>query len=100
MGYKHLSLEERYYIKTAKKSGKTLTEISSDMGRSQSTISRELLRNTGKRGYRHKQAMQLAQKRHTLTPKRVKLTESIKAQIASLIRRDWSPEQIAVHFFS
>ena len=95
MGYKHLSLEERYYIETAKKAGKTLTEISSDMGRSQSTISRELLRNTGKRGYRHKQAMQLAQKRHTLKPKRVKLTESIKAQIASLIRQDWSPEQIA-----
>lgn len=95
MGYKHLSLEERYYLEIAKKAGKTLTEIASDMDRSQSTISRELIRNTGERGYRHKQAMRLAQERHTIKPKQVKLTESIKQQITSLIRQDWSPEQIA-----
>jgi IS30 family transposase len=95
MSYKHLSLEERYYLQTAKKAGKTLTAISSDMNRSQSTISRELIRNTGERGYRHKQAMRLAQERHIIKPKQVKLTASIKEQIAALIRQDWSPEQIA-----
>ena len=95
MGYKHLSLEERYYLEIAKKAGKTLTEIAFDMDRSQSTISRELIRNTGERGYRHKQAMRLAQERHTIKPKQVKLTERIKQQIASLTRHDWSPEQIA-----
>jgi IS30 family transposase len=30
------------------------------MGRNKSTISRELSRNTGKRGYRHKQTNRLA----------------------------------------
>jgi IS30 family transposase len=95
MNYKHLSLEERYYLETAKKSGKTLTEIAQDMGRSQSTLSRELTRNTGERGYRHKQAMHLAQERHDLKPKQIKLTETVKEQIDSLISEDWSPEQIA-----
>jgi len=95
MGYKHLSLEERYYLEIAKKAGKTLTEIASDMDRSQSTLSRELIRNTGQRGYRHKQAMRLAQERHATKPKQVKLTESVKERITSFLRKDWSPEQIA-----
>ena len=95
MSYKHLSLEERYYLETAKKAGKTITEIANDLGRSQSTISRELNRNTGERGYRHKQATRMAQERHAIKPKQVKLTEIIKEQIASLLEQDWSPEQIA-----
>ena len=45
MSYKHLSLEERYYLEIAKKAGKTLTKIAQDIGRSQSTLSRELIRN-------------------------------------------------------
>jgi IS30 family transposase len=95
MSYKHLSLEERYYLETAKKAGNTLTKIALDMGRSQSTLSRELSRNTGQRGYRHNQAMRLAQERQALKPKQIKLTEAIKDQIAALIRQEWSPEQIA-----
>jgi IS30 family transposase len=74
MSYKHLSLEERYYLETAKKAGKTLTEIAQDICRSQSTLSRELICNTGERGYRHKQAMRSAQERHALKPKQIKLT--------------------------
>jgi len=38
MSYKHLSLEERYYLEIAEKAGKTLTEIAQDRGRSQSMI--------------------------------------------------------------
>ena len=95
MSYKHLSLEERYYLETAKKAGKTLIKIAQEMGRSQSTLSRELHRNTGERGYRHKQAMRSAQERHASKHKQVKLTDTIKEQIALLIREEWSPEQIA-----
>jgi IS30 family transposase len=32
MGYKHLSLEERYYLETARKAGKTLTKIAFEIG--------------------------------------------------------------------
>jgi IS30 family transposase len=88
MGYKHLSLEERYYLETAKKAGKTLTKIASEIGRSQRAISRELIRNTGQRGYRHKQAMHSAQERHAAKSKQVKLTDSVKERITSLLRKD------------
>jgi IS30 family transposase len=40
------------------------TFIAKSMDRNKSTISRELSRNTGKRGYRHKQANRLADERH------------------------------------
>ncbi|CAC9983529.1 Mobile element protein, partial [uncultured Gammaproteobacteria bacterium] len=38
--------------------------LAKSMNRNKSTISRELSRNTGKRGYRHKQANRLADERH------------------------------------
>jgi len=95
MSYKHLSLEERYYLETARKAGKTLIKIAQEIGRSQSTLSRELNRNTGERGYRHKQAMRSAQERHASKHKQVKLTDTVKEKIASFIKEDWSPEQIA-----
>ncbi len=46
------------------KQGYNQTFIAKSMGRNKSTISRELSRNTGKRGYRHKQANRLADERH------------------------------------
>jgi IS30 family transposase len=56
MSYKHLSLEESHYIELSLKNEMTLTEIARMLDRSQSTISREIARNTGRRGYRHRQA--------------------------------------------
>jgi len=95
MSYKHLSLEERHYIEFSLKNEMTLTEIAQNLGRDQSTISREINRNTGLRGYRHKQAEHLAQKRHSTKPKAIKLTDDIKELIEKYINQDWSPEQIA-----
>ncbi len=60
MSYKHLSLEERHYIELSMKNEKKLTEIAAELERSQSTISREVRRNRGQRGYRHKQANRMA----------------------------------------
>jgi IS30 family transposase len=51
------------------------------MGRNKSTISRELSRNTGKRGYRHKQANRLTDERHQNKNKAIKLTDSVKNYI-------------------
>ena len=95
MGYKHLSLVERYYIEIEKKMGKSLNKIAHSLGRSQSTISREVHRNTGQRGYRHNQAKRLAQERHKNKPKAVKMTDAIKQRVNQYIEQDWSPEQIA-----
>jgi len=94
MSYKHLSLEERHYIEFSMKNEKTLSEIGKELGRSQSTITREIARNKGRRGYRHNQADSLARKRHEIKPKAIKLTPDIVDIIEGYILRDWSPEQV------
>lgn len=65
------------------------------MGRSQSNISREIKRNTGLKGYRHKQADRFTQERHKNKSKEIKLTDDIQLIINAHIEEDWSPEQIA-----
>ena len=69
MGYTHLSLAERYYIELERKREKSLNKIASDLGRSQSTVSWEVKRNTGLRGYRYQQANNKALQRLRITPK-------------------------------
>ena len=98
MSYQHLSLAERYYIDIERKKKVSINQIANAMERSQSTISREIRRNTGKRGYRHKQANRFAEDRHINKPKAVKLTNEIKYLIAICLQKDWSPEQIAGRF--
>lgn len=95
MSYKHLSLEERYYIELEHKKGTSQIEIARILGRNQSNISRELARNIGKKSYRHKQANSFAQERHKTKAKATKLTGYIEAMIENYLREDWSPEQIA-----
>jgi IS30 family transposase len=56
------------------------------MGRNKSTISRKLSRNTGKRGYRHKQANRLAGERHQKKNKAIKLTDSVKNYISEKLK--------------
>jgi IS30 family transposase len=95
MSYTHLSLAERHYIEIQRRAGMSMNRIAKVLGRSQSTLSREISRNTGQRGYRHKQAHGLAGQRHKNKPKAVKLSEEIKALITGYLKQDWSPEQIA-----
>jgi IS30 family transposase len=75
--------------------GKSFSEIASYLGRSASTISREVRRNTGLRGYRYQQADRKAQERHKSKPKRIKLTPEIEFILGTCLRAYWSPEQIA-----
>jgi len=94
MSYKHLSLEERHYIELSLKEGVSQNKISEILGRCQSSITREIKRNTGKRGYRHNQANNFTIERHKNKEKAIKLTAEIKEQLAIYIKKDWSPEQI------
>ena len=54
--YKQLNQAQRYQIEILKKAGKNQKEMAALLGVSESTISRELKRNQGKKGYRPKQA--------------------------------------------
>lgn len=95
MSFKHLSLEERHYIEIELKKGISQKEIATSLGRSQSSVSREINRNRQQETYCHKQADQQAKARHQSKPKKIKLTDRIKVIINGYIEQQWSPEQIA-----
>ncbi len=63
MRYTQLTREQRYQIQALMKAGKNQTEIAEIVGVHKSTISRELRRNTGLRGYRPEQAHQFCLQR-------------------------------------
>jgi transposase, IS30 family len=93
--YKQLSQAQRYQIEILKKAGKNQKQISELLGPSASTICRELQRNTGKRGYRPKQAQIKADTRRRQAAKAVKMTATAIVLIEAKIILDWSPEQVA-----
>lgn len=93
--YQQLTEEDRIEIYAMKQAGKSQRAISQRLGVHFSTISRELARNTGRRGYRPQQAQQLAVERRRHARKAVKMTPATIAYIEQRIRREHSPEQIA-----
>ncbi|WP_087871054.1 hypothetical protein [Bathymodiolus platifrons methanotrophic gill symbiont] len=62
-------------------------EISQSMGRYKSTISPELKRNTGKCGYRYKQAQSMATQRHIDKSKAIKLPADLGQIITPLLKQ-------------
>ena len=93
--YTHLTQEERYHIETLRKQKVSLSKIAAGMGRHKSTLSRELRRNQGRRGYRYQQAQRKALQRHQEKPKAVKLNDGLRGEIALRLEQHWSPEQIS-----
>ena len=90
--YTQLTKEQRYQISVLLRTGHTQNEIANEIEKNKSTISRELRRNHGRRGYRPKQADQKAQERKNKVKPRIR-PENWE-MIDHLIRQDWSPEQI------
>jgi len=94
MTYTHLTQDERYQIYILKKAGYDQSAIAQIMERSKSTISRELKRNCGARGYRPKQAQELSiarQAKDNATTIHADTWSFADAMLAEL----WSPEQIS-----
>jgi len=73
--------------------GHTQTEIAETIGVHKATISRELGRNTGQRGYRPRQAQQLSQARRKKGQPRI--VKSAWQVVEEKLQQDWSPEQIS-----
>lgn len=95
MNYTHLTQEERYQIYALKRAGHGQSEIAGILNRSPSTISRELRRNGGERGYRPKQAHSLARERQASNARQI--DEATWRIAQAKLREDWSPEQISHH---
>lgn len=93
MTYKQLTREQRYQIYVLKKAGHNQSQIAWHLGCHKSSISRELKRNTGNKGYRPKQASELALSRRKLGhPARIKTATWERIEL--LLQQQWSPEQI------
>jgi IS30 family transposase len=92
--YTRLTEEERYQIYEGVTEKRSHRKIATLINKHHSTVSKEVKRNTGLRGYRPKQAQEIAQKRHQNKPRHIKLTPCVQALITENIKHEWSPEQI------
>ena len=95
MTYQQLTLEERTMIYAFCKAKYSISQIATEIGRHKSTISREINRNTGGRGYRPKQADEKARERKHTAYKAFKWTFEVESKINRLLKKKWSPEQIS-----
>ena len=96
MTYHHLIYDQRCQIYALKKRGYSSRSIACDIGVHHSTICRELRRNTGRQGYRYKQAQRFCADR------RVAHNCKMDADLISLVEEklslQWSPSQISGWF--
>jgi len=91
--YTQLTHEQRYQIYSLLKAGHNQTEIANNIQVHKSTISRELRRNRGMKGYRPKQAHEWALSRRNKAKRFI--DASAWAWIEKLICFDLSPEQVS-----
>lgn len=95
MRYKHLTPEQRYTICVLLKQKKTQKEIAATIGVSVSTVSREIKRNSGQRGYHYIQAQVKADDKKRRLQNYRALTIELRAFIRKKITEEqWSPAQI------
>ena len=91
-----LTLAEREEISRGIARDLSLRAIAARLGRTPSTISREVNRNGGLRRYRASQADQAARDRaHRPKPCKRVINRALARLVAKKLRRLWSPEQIA-----
>lgn len=96
MSHKHLTPEERIVIDLFLRLGMSRREIAVCLGRSHTTIARELLRNASASGYRAQTAQKRAEARRS-QPRhyRCQNRPALVGYVDKKLRSDWAPEQIA-----
>ena len=93
--YHHVTRDIRCQIYALRSTGNSLRKIATIVGKDVSTISREVRRNTGRRGYRFNQADSKAIERRSKASKEPKkLTSELEKSIRLGLLKEWSPEQI------
>lgn len=92
--YHQLTHEQRYTIYRLKKQNFTKSRIAEIICVSVSTITRELKRNSGKRGYRPKQAQEKCLHRRQNAAKHIKFNTAMKEYVYRNLKQYLSPEQI------
>lgn len=95
-GYRHLAYDQRCQIYTLRRRGDSLRRIAKEIGVHPSTVSREIKRNTGGRGYRYEQANRMSrERRQNKSSRKKKMTPEITDVVKSKLLLQWSPVQIS-----
>ena len=93
--YTQLTQGQRYQIRALIKAGFSQSKIARVLDVHKSTISREVRRNSGCKGYRPRQAHDKAVSRRYAAAKRIKMTPVMIELITHYLRLDFSPEQVS-----
>ena len=92
----HLTKEQRYTIARMLQAGCAKKDICTAIGKDKSVLSRELKRNSSKRGYSAALAQEYANERKERFRRPRKFTKEVQAHVEKRMKEDqWSPEQIA-----
>src|SRR3954471_24985763 len=99
MTYRQLSPEERYMLAALRKQGLNKSQIARLLGRHRSTVGRELRRNSTRSDgrYRASTAQERTNGRRSRSRRNQRFSAEDFALIDELLRRQWSPEQVAGH---
>jgi Transposase and inactivated derivatives, IS30 family len=96
MSYRQLTPEQRYQIWACLRMGMKRSWIAKEVGVNRSTITRELRRNeSGRWKYNPSRAVALARKRQK-SKRKHRIDEGMWARVESLLKLEWSPEQISM----
>lgn len=99
MKYKHFSVEERETIQTMWWNKRSIREIARKLGRSHTSVSREMKRNfpCEQKRYTPRLAQERAvEKRRARGRKNRLKNERVKSYVIEHLKRRWSPEQISL----
>jgi IS30 family transposase len=96
-GYHRMSLAEREELSILYAQGESLRTIARSLNRCPSTISRELSRNRTGFYYRAVTAQGKAARRCYRKPRKLVVDGRLRHTVLSLLRKQWSPEQISDH---
>jgi transposase, IS30 family len=92
----HLTVVERQVLHRLLTTGSKPADTAKVLGRSRSTISRELERNRSPNGYDPQEAQSLAESRRRKPRRRAKLEDpQVHDDVEQKLKQRWSPDQIA-----
>jgi len=96
MKYRQITSHERYVIQALRQEGLTLSAIARHLDRAPSTICREVRRNLSTQGrYSPPKADSYARARRSRTRRGPRVAPETWREVTRLLRRLWSPQQIA-----
>jgi transposase, IS30 family len=95
MSHSRMTAEKRFELKTLLDADVSKVEAARKLKKHRSTIYRELKRNSGKRGYRPRQAQKFCDERQAFRKDPRRMTSEVISSVEACLEKKWSPEQIS-----